>query len=235
MKFSSIDVNCSDCGNSIKLSSKFCQKCGEPVINILSQLGFDDPSNQRFKFQYDLLLNLNWRTILGSLFGISLGIIIVIILTNLHGGFDLWVIFVSLLLLSGILFILEALNDYINGKVSSNWPTTEGEIQFSELRKSSVRVGSAVSWHRQWVDRYHAIIIYSFNLQGVEYLGNQIRRQMSKPGSGTSERSAVRDLENYPVGKKVIVYYNPKKHSQQTWSASPVKTKAALLELRSSF
>jgi len=95
----------------------------------------------------------------------------------------------------GLLITLGGLKLISDARSNVSWPTAEGVIIKSEKGSERVRVGSS-SYHD------FADIKYSFNVQGEEYTGFMISsRDFNEPIEKT--------LAKYPVGKKVLVHYNP--------------------------
>jgi len=103
---------------------------------------------------------------------------------------------VIFLLVMGLLLTLGGLKLISDARSNVSWPTAEGVITKSEKGSERVSIGSS---------EYHDFpdIKYSFKVQGEEYTGFMISsRDFNEPIEKT--------LEKYPVGKKVIVHYNPK-------------------------
>lgn len=90
-------------------------------------------------------------------------------------------------------FIPEAL-------ASTKWPNVEGEIVTSQvgIKKGGGR-GSAS----------YPIILYSYIIRGLSYQAARIKVGAQELSS-TSDNWSFGTLEKYPVGKKVVIFFNPK-------------------------
>lgn len=109
-------------------------------------------------------------------------------------------------LIVGIAFIVGAWLTYTNFSVpmteeaeaSESWPTSIGTIINSEVNQS-VDDGTTM---------YSAEINYQFNVENKSYVGNKI--SLASGGTSTSSlREIKKDLQKYPIGKEVTVYYDP--------------------------
>lgn len=95
----------------------------------------------------------------------------------------------------------------IMGQRSKTWPLTTGKIITSEVcrRASRPRPGHANP------PSYEPYVVYEYYVNGNRMQSDQLafggRLQ-------NSEKRAQKIIENYPAGKNVPVYYNPKKPAQ---------------------
>lgn len=83
-------------------------------------------------------------------------------------------------------------------KTSESWPAAPGIITHSDVDQS-MDDGKAM---------YAAEINYEFAVENKSYIGNKI--SLSSGNSKTSSlREVKKDLQEYPIGKEVTVYYDP--------------------------
>lgn len=83
---------------------------------------------------------------------------------------------------------------------STRWPVVKGEVIASELRKTSLSATKGTLSPR---------IVYSYNVDGVEYQSERIK--IGSQEISSSDRSwSERTLDKYPLGEKVMVFFNPK-------------------------
>ncbi len=104
-----------------------------------------------------------------------------------------------ILTIMGVVFTLVAYPIYNqDARESKTWPHTEGVITKSEVtsRRSS--------GERKY--RFH--VVYSYKVDGESLQNNDV--SMGKGGiESTSSLMFTDDLSEFPVGKKVKVYYKP--------------------------
>lgn len=107
----------------------------------------------------------------------------------------------------GIIWVSAMLWITIMGLRSKSWPLTSGKIINSEVRK---QVSRASIRHRG-PSSYQPHVVYEYYVNG-----NRLQSEQLAFGDRlqTSEKKAQKIIENYPAGKNVPVYYNPKKHTQ---------------------
>lgn len=83
-------------------------------------------------------------------------------------------------------------------KACESWPTASGVITRSDV-KQSTDDGKTM---------YAPEISYDFTVENKSYIGNRI--SLTSGNSRTSSLRAVKkDLQKYPLGAKVTVYYDP--------------------------
>lgn len=105
----------------------------------------------------------------------------------------------------GIIFTLVgALSFYLFGwptlkyaYESKSWPSTSGIVTKSEVD----------TWMKDGKTQYGAVIKYTYQLEGKEYISYNIGVNNS---SANNNMSAAKELvQEYPVGKTVDVFYDP--------------------------
>jgi hypothetical protein len=83
-------------------------------------------------------------------------------------------------------------------KSSESWPSATGVITNSDIQQSA----------DDGKTMYAAEINYEFTVENKSYTGNRI--SLTSGNSRTSSlREVKKDLQKYPVGEKVTVYYDP--------------------------
>lgn len=82
-------------------------------------------------------------------------------------------------------------------QASKEWPTTQGEITFSELNRTRNSDGK---------DMYSASVQYDYKVGGKTYNCSGIR---TLDGSTSSKSSVKKTLKKYAKGTHVTVYYDP--------------------------
>lgn len=110
------------------------------------------------------------------------------------------------LFIVGTIFIVGAWLTYTNfskpmteeAEASMSWPKTPGIITNSAIHQSE----------SDGKTMYSADIDYSFMIDGKEYSGERITLN-GNATSTSSVREVKKDLQKYPVGAKVDVYYDP--------------------------
>lgn len=89
---------------------------------------------------------------------------------------------------------------YLVGKASMMWPTVEGEVVTSGI------LGSKAVNPR---------VVFSYIVDGIKYISNAKTigdlYSISFSSTGSARAAAEQIVQNYPVGKKITVYYNPNK------------------------
>lgn len=104
---------------------------------------------------------------------------------------------------------------YAQAKTTQAWASTEGLILDGKV-VTTERYRRSLFIRRSYSDRYRhsAQITYSYSIDGQEYISNQISTSKvwtdyfeSRGRAGAAYEGTW--LAMYPVGKKVIVYYDP--------------------------
>lgn len=112
--------------------------------------------------------------------------------------------FLAILLFIALMAAMAALDGwsrYKSGKASQNWPTTEGVILTSEV-KTDLGKSDDVE------PKYKAAVTYRYAVGGYEYTGERV----SFSGQTFLEKGKADSLvKRYNKGKRVKVYYDPKK------------------------
>ncbi len=106
-------------------------------------------------------------------------------------------VFALVFIIGGWLFYKHVSQTIIDeANASKDWPIVQGMVSFSDI-KSSISDGD---------EMYSIDLLYTYTVQGENYTGNRI----STISSSTSSLSEVeKDLNKYPEGELLSVYYNP--------------------------
>ncbi|MDH3256532.1 MAG: DUF3592 domain-containing protein [Nitrospinota bacterium] len=103
----------------------------------------------------------------------------------------------------GLAIIIQQQFLKYKARSSQSWPTTEGTILKSEvISKSNYNQGTST---------YRANIVYDYTVKARRYKGENVCLSYDV-GTGSRSR-AERRCSEYPVGRKVTVYYNPNNSS----------------------
>ena len=122
------------------------------------------------------------------------------------GPVTLFVIGIIFTIAGGALTYFKTYPDYKLAKESTAWPQVEGVILSSEVTKRRVRR------KKRRRTEYSPEISYSYEINGKKYQSSQIYIG-SEARSSNNSRDAYKYINNYPVGKEVIVYYSKNEES----------------------
>ena len=104
----------------------------------------------------------------------------------------------------GLIFVVS--RTFLAAWRSKSWPTVQGVIMISEVTKLKRD-------YRSFANNYREKLQYEYQVDGNSYSSNIISLTDSAVlwfGSGGRSRSvASRIVQNYPVGKLIIVHYDP--------------------------
>ena len=99
-----------------------------------------------------------------------------------------------LLVFAGVWLIATQSEMLVTTRQHVNWPTTEGTVVTSEV------VGTRA---------FHPHIVYQYTVAGVTYRDSTALDLPSVGGRHTAYDAASWIVEQYPVGRKVTIHYNP--------------------------
>ncbi len=108
-----------------------------------------------------------------------------------------------------LLIALAALTYYFRRRsaarriASIKWPTCEG----------AVTAASVYHWQDRTSDLYIPRVYYAYEVGGAQHTGKRLAWGQNPFGS-IKEEDAEEIIARYPVGSKVLVYYNPSKTSE---------------------
>lgn len=111
------------------------------------------------------------------------------------------VISMGFTVVGGGLLLFWGLPSYSRAKASTEWPTVDGEVAASQVRKSSSFRNNKTK------TTYSAAVLFSYTVDGKQYESDVIW-----PGGGYQSTSNVPHqavVDRYPPGKAVQVYYDP--------------------------
>jgi hypothetical protein len=111
-----------------------------------------------------------------------------------------YVVIGVLFLLLGVGALALALIGYLRGRTAANWPTAAGVVTGTRIEESASGRGGFV---------YKPVVLYRYEVSGVEYQGSRIRFQEERTVS--SHSAAEKLLQSYAVSSPVRVRYNPRK------------------------
>jgi hypothetical protein len=90
-----------------------------------------------------------------------------------------------------------------NGKASESWPSVSGKIISSEVVSSQDRNSEG-----NYIKKYSAKIVYAYKVGSQEHESSQV--SFGGASSSTNSHSAYQMQGEYPKGKTIHVFYNPK-------------------------
>lgn len=88
-------------------------------------------------------------------------------------------------------------------QASAGWPTTEGEVVETQIRREE----SATGEDDDTMVRFYPEIRYTYRVLGQTYTGTRL--SFGGPAGYLNRAEAAAVLNRYPVGGRVMVYYNP--------------------------
>jgi hypothetical protein len=100
-------------------------------------------------------------------------------------------------LAGGAVFFLFALPPLQYSNTSKSWPTVPGTITKSEID----------TWRSDSKTHYQPDIVYAYSVDGKKYTSSKIT--VGDPPLDNNVTPAKRLQAEYPVGKEVVVYYDP--------------------------
>lgn len=106
------------------------------------------------------------------------------------------------IIIAGLVCLVVGCIQLINGARSSKWPNVEGTVVATDVKEHRSRRGGK---------SYSPEVQYQYSVNGASYASS--RMSYGDAGSSSSMEGALKTLGNYPVGKKISVYYNPSEPS----------------------
>ena len=101
----------------------------------------------------------------------------------------------------GVALLIKHFRDKKKAEESQSWASTSGQITESYVRRQDSVDNEGYS-----TTTYYPEIRYSYEALGREYIGDQVAFGGSVGGTKTRAHDG---LANYPVGRNVIVFYEP--------------------------
>lgn len=94
-------------------------------------------------------------------------------------------------------------------EAARSWPTVDGVVESSRIERFRMQTGVTNSSLSRF---FKADTVYAYRVGTVEYKGSRLR--FGGRFYATFSLFARNQVENYPPGTKVTVYYNPENHSE---------------------
>jgi hypothetical protein len=113
------------------------------------------------------------------------------------GGWVAGGIFIAVWSVVTLTFDIMLVRFAVQQAQTQSWPTASGRIESARVVTSTDSEGGTA---------YHAKISYGYTVNGQRHHGERIRFTTETSGS----RSARRTVGKYPVGREVIVHFNPR-------------------------
>jgi len=108
-------------------------------------------------------------------------------------------VIIYFLVIVGFLFFLISVCKVLSAFF---WPSVKGEIMKSSLVKQ-VMTSSTTQTNKKM---YSVSVNYNYYVSGKNFSGDRVRFFQAR---GTSESLALRDLDKYPIGTQIDVFYKP--------------------------
>lgn len=108
----------------------------------------------------------------------------------------------TLFVLGGLVFGVHGYTVYQNGVASENWPTAEGTVIQSEIKKSERTTGTGSS--KRTEVRHIPQVAYTYTVDGQSYRSSRITF------GAINALNAGATVNRYPKGKSIEVFYDPK-------------------------
>lgn len=118
------------------------------------------------------------------------------------GGF-----FVLILLALGGGLIFYGYRSRQKAEASQSWPSTSGQITRSEVKRSSSTDDDGHTTYS-----YYPSVEYTYQVSGQAYSSKRMVFGALKGYSNPAKAEA--DLQAYPLGEQITVYYDPEKPSE---------------------
>lgn len=115
-------------------------------------------------------------------------------------------VFPFIFIVVGLILVGFGVYNIYQANASEKWPTTTGEIVSSDVKRHA---GEASKPNRRGGQSttYSPDILFEYDIEGETYTSSKV----AFGGVSFNDRAdAQRIVDNYPVGKQVTVYYNPK-------------------------
>ncbi len=97
--------------------------------------------------------------------------------------------------------IFYGINMLTRGKVSHSWPECQGTVISSDIKQET----KTDSYEKQIVI-YRAHVVYSYSVNGKTFKSNRIAFESY---STNLKGEALAVVDKYPLGKTIMVYYDP--------------------------
>lgn len=130
------------------------------------------------------------------------GELVPVLFANLCGS-----IFVLVLLVLGIYLVVFSLRSKKKAEESQNWPNVPGTVTQTEVKRSVNRDDDGNESYA-----YYPKIEYTYQVGGQTLTGKRLA--FGGQVAQKNPASVQKDLERYPVGGQVNVYYDPNKPSE---------------------
>jgi hypothetical protein len=140
-----------------------------------------------------------------------------ILFANLCGG-----IFVLALLVLGIYLVVFSLRSKKKAEESQDWPAVPGSITAAEVKRSVNRDEDGNESYA-----YYPKVEYTYQVGGETLTGKRLT--FGGQVAQKNPASVQKNLERYPVGGQVTVYYDPVKPSDAVLERQAVGMKWSLV------
>ena len=123
--------------------------------------------------------------------------------------------------LAGAILLFFAIRTRRKSSASMAWPSTTGQIS-----TASVRQNSATDEDGHVNFTYSPIVEYDFPVNGQAFKGRRINYGIT---ASPTREAAQKEVDRFPIGRQVTVFYNPEKPSEAVLEKKVVTSKVGLI------
>jgi hypothetical protein len=123
--------------------------------------------------------------------------------------------------LAGAILLFFAIRTRKKSNASMAWPSTAGQIS-----EASVRQNSSTDEDGHVNFTYSPVVEYDFTVNGQAFKGRRINYGVT---ASPSREAAQKEVDRFPVGMQVTVFYNPEKPGEAVLEKKVVTSKVGLI------
>ena len=123
--------------------------------------------------------------------------------------------------LAAAILLFFTLRTRKKSEASLNWPSTSGAITSASVRQNSSTDEDGHVRHS-----YSPLVEYDFSVNGQAYTGKRINYGIT---ASPTRAAAQKEVDRFPVGMQVTVFYNPEKPNEAVLEKKLVKSKVGLI------
>ena len=123
--------------------------------------------------------------------------------------------------LAGAILLFFAIRTRRKSNASMAWPSTTGQISTASVRQNS---STDEDGHVNFT--YSPIVEYDFSVNGQAFKGRRINYGIT---ASTTREAAQKEVDRFPIGRQVTVFYNPEKPGEAVLEKKVVTSKVGLI------